>query len=106
MATKTVTDATFSSDVLGAEKPVLVDFWAPWCGPCKAIAPALEQISEELGDRLTVAKINIDENPDAPTRYRVSAIPTMILFKDGEIAATQRGALMKSQLQAWVEGAL
>jgi thioredoxin 1 len=106
MATKTVTDETFTSDVLGADKPVLVDFWAPWCGPCKAIAPALEQISEELGDRLTIAKINIDENPDAPTRYRVSAIPTMILFKDGEVAATQRGALMKSQLQAWVEGAL
>ncbi|HEX8640334.1 MAG TPA: thioredoxin [Allosphingosinicella sp.] len=106
MATKTVTDSTFGEDVLGASKPVLVDFWAEWCGPCRMIAPALEELSEELGERVTIAKLNIDENPEAPTKYGVRGIPTMILFKDGEPAATKVGAEPKSRIQNWLEGAL
>ena len=106
MSTKTVTDDSFHSDVIGSDKPVLVDFWAEWCGPCRMIAPALEEIGRELGDEVTIAKLNIDDNPDAPTRYGVRGIPTMILFKDGHPAATHVGAKPKSQLQAWLEGVL
>ena len=106
MATKSVTDLTFGEDVLGAEKPVLVDFWAEWCGPCRMIAPALEELSEELGDRVTIVKLNIDENPEAPTKYGVRGIPTMILFKNGEPAATKVGAEPKSRIQGWLEGVL
>ncbi|HEV2866660.1 MAG TPA: thioredoxin [Allosphingosinicella sp.] len=106
MATKTVTDASFGQDVLGSEKPVLVDFWAEWCGPCRMIAPALEELSAELGDRVEIVKLNIDENPEAPTRYGVRGIPTMILFKDGRPAATKVGAEPKSRIQGWLEGAL
>ena len=106
MATKKVTDASFQQDVLGASEPVLVDFWAEWCGPCRMIAPALEEISNELGGKVTVAKINIDENPDAPSKYGVRGIPTMILFKNGEIADTKVGAAPKSALKGWLEGAL
>jgi thioredoxin 1 len=106
MATKNVTDDSFEQDVLGSDKPVLVDFWAEWCAPCKRIAPALEEISEELADRLVIAKLNIEENTESPMKYGVRNIPTMILFKDGQPAATQVGAGMKSQLQAWLEGNL
>ncbi|GLI96721.1 thioredoxin [Sphingobium sp. BS19] len=106
MATKAVTDASFQSDVIEAGKPVLVDFWAEWCGPCKMIGPALEEISEELADKVDIVKINIDENPDAPTKYGVRGIPTMILFKGGQIAATKVGAAPKSQLKGWIEGEL
>lgn len=106
MATKTVTDASFDADVLSAEGPVLVDFWAEWCTPCKAIAPALEQISEELGEKVTIAKLDIDENPDTATKFGVMSIPTMILFKGGERAATKVGAAPKSQLQSWLESEL
>ena len=106
MATKNVTDDSFAQDVLGSDKPVLVDFWAEWCGPCKRIAPALDQISEELADKVTIAKVNIEENPEAPMKYGVRNIPTMILFKDGQPAATQVGAGLKSQIQAWLEGNL
>jgi len=106
MATKSVTDITFGEDVLGADKPVLVDFWAEWCGPCRMIAPALEELSEELGDRVTIVKLNIDENPEAPTKYGVRGIPTMILFKNGEPAATKVGAEPKSRIQGWLEGVL
>jgi thioredoxin 1 len=106
MSTKTVTDASFQNDVLGSDKPVLVDFWAEWCGPCRMIAPALEEISNELGEKVTVAKLNIDDNPDAPARYGVQGIPTMILFRDGQPAATKVGAAPKSQLQGWLEQAL
>ena len=106
MATTAITDDSFAADVLGSDKPVLVDFWAEWCGPCKMIGPSLEEISNELGDRVTIAKINIDDNPDAPTKYGVRGIPTMILFKNGQPAATKVGAAPKSQLKAWLEGDL
>ena len=106
MATKKVTDASFHSDVISSGKPVLVDFWAEWCGPCRMIGPALEEIAEELGEQVTVAKLNIDEDPDAPARYGVRAIPTMILFKNGEAVATKVGAAPKSQLKSWLEGEL
>jgi thioredoxin 1 len=106
MATKTVTDDSFQSDVLSADQPVLVDFWAEWCGPCRMIAPALEEISRELEGQVTVVKLNIDDNPDAPAKYGVRGIPTMILFKNGQPAATKVGAAPKSALQSWLQGQL
>jgi thioredoxin 1 len=106
MATKKVTDASFQDDVLSASGPVLVDFWAEWCGPCRQIGPALEEISDELDGQVTITKLNIDENPDAPAKYGVRGIPTMILFKDGAPAATKVGAAPKSQLKGWLEGAI
>ena len=106
MATKKITDSSFHADVISASGPVVVDFWAEWCGPCKMIGPSLEELSEELGEQVTIAKLNIDENPEAPGRYGVRGIPTMILFKDGQPAATKIGAEPKSRIQAWLEGAL
>ncbi|WP_156678791.1 thioredoxin TrxA [Sphingomonas profundi] len=106
MATKKITDNSFKDDVLDAGGPVLVDFWAEWCGPCKMIGPSLEELSDELGGKVTIAKLNIDENPDAPAQYGVRGIPTMILFKGGVPAATKVGAAPKSQLKGWIEGAL
>ena len=103
MATKAVTDASFADDVLNASEPVLVDFWAEWCGPCKMIGPSLEEISDELAGKVTIAKINIDDNPDAPAKYGVRGIPTMILFKGGQPAATKVGAAPKSALKGWIE---
>jgi thioredoxin 1 len=106
MPTKKVTDASFATDVLQSDKPVLVDFWAEWCGPCKMIGPSLEEISDELGDQVTIAKINIEENPNTPGDLGVRNIPTMILFKGGAPAATKIGAEPKGRLKAWLEGAL
>jgi len=104
--TKPVTDQSFDKDVLNAPGPVLVDFWADWCGPCKAIAPALEEIGAEYAGKLTVAKVNIDENPVTPNNYAVRGIPTLILFKDGKPVSTKVGAAPKSALKSWVESAL
>jgi thioredoxin 1 len=106
MATKKITDSSFKADVLDASGPVVVDFWAEWCGPCKMIGPALEELSDEFGEKVTITKINIDENPDAPAQYGVRGIPTMILFKNGAPAATKVGAAPKSQLKGWIESAL
>ena len=104
--TKAVTDQSFATDVLGAKGPVLVDFWAEWCGPCKAVGPILEELASEYGDKLTIAKVNIDENPGVPNDYAVRGIPTLILFKNGVPAATQVGALPKSRLKAWIDSSL
>ncbi|HEX8527048.1 thioredoxin [Allosphingosinicella sp.] len=106
MATQTVTDDDFSQQVLGSDKPVLVDFWAEWCGPCRMIAPALEELSDELGEQVTIAKLNIDDNPVAPARYGVRGIPTMILFRGGEKVADLVGARPKSQIEGWLQGQL
>ena len=106
MATMKVTDSSFQSDVLDADKPVLVDFWADWCGPCKMIAPALEEISEELGEQVTIAKVDIMENPEVAGRMGVQSIPLMVLFKNGQPVAQKLGAAPKSQLKNWLQGEL
>jgi thioredoxin 1 len=106
MSTKAVTDASFDADVLQSGKPVLVDFWADWCGPCKMIAPSLEEISEELGEKVTIAKVDIMENTETASRFGVQSIPLLVLFKDGQPVAQKLGAAPKSQLKAWIEGAL
>ena len=102
MATTKTTDSEFSAHVLQSDTPVLVDFWAEWCGPCKAIGPALEEISEVRGDAISIVKLNIDENPMTPSKYGVRGIPTLILFKDGEVAATKVGAIPAGALKSWV----
>lgn len=101
-----VTDDSFEQDVLKADNAVLVDFWAEWCGPCKAIAPALEELAKDKAGAVTVAKLNIDENPMTPNRYGVRGIPTLILFKNGSVAATKIGALPKGALYEWVDSVL
>jgi thioredoxin 1 len=106
MPSKPITDASFDQDVLKSKGAVLVDFWAEWCGPCKQIGPFLEEISDEMSSEVTVAKLNIDHNPLAPSKYGVRGIPTLILFKDGQVAATKVGALPKSKLVEWLRGAL
>jgi thioredoxin 1 len=106
MATTSVSDSDFEALVLKSSKPVLVDFWAEWCGPCKMIGPSLEEISEELGEAVSIVKLNIDDHPDTPTKYGVRGIPTMILFKDGVVADTKVGAAPKKDLKSWLEAAL
>ena len=101
-----VGDDDFETNVLKADGPVLVDFWAEWCGPCKMIAPALEEIAGDMEGKVTVAKVNIDDNPHTPAKYGVRGIPTLIIFKDGQVAATKVGALPKSQLVEWVESVI
>lgn len=101
-----VTDDSFGTDVLGADKPVLVDYWAEWCGPCKMIAPVLEEVAEEYSDKLAVAKLNIDENQSTPPKYGIRGIPTLMIFKNGDVAATKVGALSKSQLLEFIDSNL
>ena len=103
MALHQTSDTAFEQDVLKSSTPVLVDFWAEWCGPCKMIAPHLEAVAAELGDKVQVIKVNIDENPLTPTRYGVRGIPTLMLFKNGAVAATKVGALPKTKLLEWVQ---
>ncbi|MBO1110746.1 thioredoxin TrxA [Bordetella petrii] len=103
---KNVSDASFDADVIKSSQPVLVDYWAAWCGPCKMIAPILEEVASEYSGRLTVAKLNVDENQDTAAKYGIRGIPTLMLFKDGQAAATKVGALSKSQLTAFLDGAL
>jgi len=101
-----VTDDTFESQVLKADRPVLIDYWAEWCGPCKMIAPVLDEIADEYDGRLTVAKLNIDENPNTPPRYGIRGIPTLMLFSGGEVEATKVGAVSKSQLTSFLDNNL
>ncbi len=105
-AIKAVTDADFASTVLQSSQPVLVDFWAPWCGPCRALTPILEELAASHTDQVTIAKINIDENPQTPSQYGVMSIPTLILYKNGQVLATQTGLLSKSQLSAFIDSHL
>ena len=103
MATKSITDETFDNDVIKSEKPTVVDFWAEWCGPCKQIGPVLEEISNEMKDEIIIAKHNIDEEPNTPTKYGIKGIPTMLLFKGGELKATKVGATTKSNIVSWIK---
>ena len=103
MATKNVTDENFETEVLKAAKPTLVDFWAEWCGPCKQVAPILEEISNEMKNEVIVAKHNIDEHPNQPTKYGVRGIPTMLIFKNGELRATKVGVTTKSNIVSWIK---
>ena len=100
---KHISDATFEADVLQASKPVLVDYWAEWCGPCKMIAPILDETAKELGSRLQIAKMNVDENRDIPAKFGIRGIPTLMLFKDGQLAATKVGAMSKAQMTAFID---
>jgi len=103
MAMISTSDATFEDDVLNAGTPVLVDFWAEWCGPCKTIHPILEELASSYDGQLTVAKLNIDDNPGSPQKYGIRGIPTLMLFKDGQVAATKVGAVSKNELKDWID---
>lgn len=104
MATVKVDNGNFQSDVLDAKEPVVVDFWAEWCGPCKMIGPSLEEISNELGGKVKIAKLNIDENPELAAQFGVRSIPTLMIFKDGQVADTKVGAAPKTALSQWING--
>lgn len=106
MAMSQVSDQTFEDEVLKSSTPVVVDFWAEWCGPCKQIAPALEEIAAEMGDKIKIAKINVDENPSTPGKYGIRAIPTLMLFKDGQVASTQMGVQPKGKLVDWINATI
>ena len=106
MAVGKVSDSTFASEVLKATSPVVVDFWAEWCGPCRSIAPALEEIAGSLGDKVKIVKLNVDENPQTATKYGIQSIPTLMIFKNGELASRQVGALQKQKLEQWITTAV
>ena len=106
MAHKTVTDQRFQSDVLDSKTPVVVDFWAEWCGPCRMIAPSLEELASEYDGKVIVAKMNIDENPQTPTRYGVRGIPTLMIFRNGQVTATKIGALPKTKIKEWIDASI
>ena len=103
MGTKAITDESFDNDVIKSDKPTVVDFWAEWCGPCKQIGPVLEEISDEMKDEVVIAKHNIDQEPNTPTKYGIKGIPTMLLFKGGELKATKVGATTKSNIVSWIK---
>ena len=103
MSTKKITDENFETDVLKASKPIVIDFWAEWCAPCKQIGPVLEEISDEMKDQVTIGKHNIDESPNSPTKYGIRGIPTMLLFKEGQLKATKVGATTKSNIVSWIK---
>lgn len=106
MAVGKTSDASFESDVLESSAPVVVDFWAEWCGPCRMIAPALEEIAEQLGEKVKIVKLNVDENPNVAAKYGIMSIPTLMMFKNGEIASRQVGAAPKQKLHQWISGAV
>lgn len=104
MSSVAATDTNFEDEVLQADKPVIVDFWAEWCGPCKQLSPVVDELAEDMKDTVKVVKVNIDEAPEAPTKYGVRGVPTLMIFKDGQVVDTRVGGMPKSQLQEWVEG--
>ncbi|MDF2232499.1 thioredoxin [Albimonas sp. CAU 1670] len=106
MGTSPVTDATFEADVIASDTPVVVDFWAEWCGPCKQIGPSLEELAGELDGKVKIVKLNVDENPNAASRYGVRGIPTLLVFKGGAVASSKVGAAPKSALKQWIESAI
>jgi thioredoxin 1 len=106
MATVAVTDQTFEAEVRQSPVPVVVDFWAEWCGPCKMIGPALEELSAQYGDQVKIAKVNVDENPEMPARMGVRGIPALFIFKDGEVVSNRAGAAPKAALKAWIDSAI
>lgn len=103
MSAEHISDTEFEQRVLKSDKPVLVDFWAEWCGPCKQVGPILDELAGEVGEKMTVAKVNIDQNPETPSKYGVRGIPTMMVFKGGEVIGTKVGALPKSKIQEWID---
>jgi len=106
MAVGKTSDASFEADVLKSAEPVVVDFWAEWCGPCRMIAPALDEISGQVGDKVKIVKLNVDENPDTAAKYGIMSIPTLLMFKNGEISSRQVGAAPKQKLHQWISGAV
>ena len=104
MPSVAVTDSNFDSEVLQSDKPVIVDFWAEWCGPCKQLSPVIDELAEDLGDSVKVVKVNIDEAPEAPTKYGVRGVPTLMIFKEGQVVDTRVGGMPKSQLAEWLAG--